>query len=408
MATATALLLVIDAMGIPTLEYLIDHFPGNLHFPNLSRLGLGLLMPPRHSCRFYPHGRRICAGRRDQVSASADSVIGHREMMGVVDGRTYNLFPDGFPAGYIAELERRIGRRTMFNRMGGGVEVIKLIAAEHAATGCPGVYASICDPLIQIAMDEAVISVPEQHQIADIALALALETGIPITRAIARSYVCRDGDYTRTPNRHDAVLPLPKGARTLVHILRERGVRTVSVGKPSDLVGVAFDQEIHLAEPNDLDPRLDLRFAHPKRKDNNPYTTQGVLNAIADARSSASQTSGTFIFANWVDGDALYGHTRDVEGALRSLEEIDRVLPLIEGALAPGDILIITADHGMEHRADYGYHHREPVPRLVERIGFNPMLRTNQSRGLTEVGDLIAQMFGCEGEFRQNIVRIPA
>ena len=75
MATATALLLVIDAMGIPTLEYLIDHFPGNLHFPNLSRLGLGLLMPPRHSCRFYPHGRRICAGRRDQVSASADSVI---------------------------------------------------------------------------------------------------------------------------------------------------------------------------------------------------------------------------------------------------------------------------------------------------------------------------------------------
>ena len=68
MATATALLLVIDAMGIPTLEYLIDHFPGNLHFPNLSRLGLGLLMPPRHSCRFYPHGRRICAGRRDQAA----------------------------------------------------------------------------------------------------------------------------------------------------------------------------------------------------------------------------------------------------------------------------------------------------------------------------------------------------
>lgn len=408
---ATALLLVIDATGITTLEYLLDCFPGRLHFPNLGRLGLGMLLSARHRGRFGPSGHGVYAARRDQASASADSVIGHREMMGVVDGRVCELFPNGFPADYIAELERRIGRKTMFNQMGGGVEVIERTAEEHAATGKPAVYASKCDPIVQIAMNEAVIPVAEQHKIADTALALALEKGILITRAIARSYIRRDGEYTRTANRHDATLPLPVGARTLVDILRDRGVWTVSVGKPGDLVGARFNEEIHLSNPGDLEGGVGLRFVHPKRKDTNPYTTQGVLKALAAARYSKYREKGTFVFANWVDGDALYGHTNDGEGALRALEEIDRVLPFIEAALAPGDVLIITADHGMEQRDGYGYHHREPVPRLVERIGRQGdarPLRSGCSAGLTEVGDLVAQALGCHEEFRNSIVKIPA
>lgn len=408
---ATALLLVIDATGITTLEYLLDCFPGRLHFPNLGRLGLGLLLGNRHRNRFGESGPGVYAARRDQASASADSAIGHREMMGFIDGRVYNLFPNGFPANYIAALEARIGRKTMFNRMGGGMEVIRLTAEEHIATGKLAIYASKCDPVIQLAANEAIIPVAEQRQNADTALALALEMGIPITRAIARPYVCRDGGYMRTANRHDAVQPLPTGARTLVDILRDRGIWTVSVGKPSDLVGSRFNEEIHLTNPSDLDGRVGLRFVHPQRKDTNPYTTQGVLNALAAARLSDRREKGTFVFANWVDNDALNGHELNVEGALRALEEIDRVLPFIEAALAPGDVLLITADHGMEQRDGYGYHHREPVPRLVERIGRQGdarPLRSGCSAGLTEVGDLIAQMFGCSEEFRRSIARIPA
>jgi phosphopentomutase len=404
---ATAVLLVIDAMGISTWEYLLGKFHGEAHFPNLSRLGLGMVLGGQYGSYFDRSDPGSSAMVLSQASASADSVIGHREMVGIIDARTYNLFPDGFPVRYIAELERRIGRKTMFNRMGGGVEVIEENAVEHAATGHPIVYASKCDPLLQVAMDEEVIAVAEQHKIADIALALALETGIPITRAIARSYVRREGEYVRTANRHDAVLPLPSGARTLVDILNHHGIWTVSVGKPSNLVNTPFDEEFHLVDPCDLDPRYGLRFVHPRKKDTNPFTVQGVLKALDGARTERG-TKGTFIFANLVDTDSLYGHTRDVQGAVDSLMEIDRILPLMEGALRPGDLLMVTADHGMEHRFDYGYHHKEPVPLLMESIGANDALpRIGLSEGLTGIGALVARKFDYEDEFRRSITRIP-
>lgn len=406
---ATSVLIVIDAVGISTLDYLFDRFTGIVHLPNLAQLGLGTLLADRHRHRFGPRGDSNYAVSLNQASATADSVIGHREMVGVIDDRIYNLFPDGFPAEYIAALESRIGRSIMFNRMGGGVEVIEANALEHKATGRPIVYASKCDPLIQIAMNESVIPVVEQHRIADIALAVALEMGIPITRAISRAFIVLGCEYVRTANRHDAVLALPQGTRTIVDILRDRGVWTVSVGKPSDSVFSQFNQEIHLANPHDIDGRLGLRFAHPKMKDTNPYTVQGVLNALHRARSIHQAKEDTFIFANLVDTDALYGHTRDVAGALASLQETDRILPLVRGALRPGDLLIVTADHGMEHRDDYGYHHREPLPLLVERIGSADLgLATGRGEGLTEVGNLVAQMFGCADEFLHNIIRIQA
>ncbi|MBI4427265.1 MAG: hypothetical protein HY569_02185 [Candidatus Magasanikbacteria bacterium] len=289
----------------------------------------------------------------------------------------------------------------MFNQMAGGVEAIEQNAAEHARTGHPIAYASMCDPLLQLAMDEAVIPVSEQRRIADIALVLALEMGIPITRVIDRAFVkTPDGEYVRTANRHDAVLPLP--GSTLVDILTERGVRTVAVGKTSDLVNTVYSEELHLSA---VDQGVDLRFVHPKKKDTNPFTMQGVLHALNDARND------TFIFANCVDTDALYGHTRDVDGAIHCIEECDRVLPMIEARLQMGDLLIITADHGMEHRADYGYHNREPVPLLVKRVGRGKDLggmEFGQTLGLTQVGDLVAQMFGCAGEFRRSIIKIPA
>lgn len=405
----SVLLLVVDAVGLTTLEHLLDRFPGPVALPNLARLGLGALLDARHRARVGPSQGSAHAARLTQASASADSVIGHREMCGVIDARTYSLFPKGFREDYIAALEGRIGRRTIFNRMAGGLEAIELNAAEHERSGRPIVYASKCDPLIQIAMNEAVIPVPEQHRIADAAFALAGEMGIPVTRAIARAYVRgADGEVVRTANRHDTVLPLE--GRTLVDILRERRVWTTAVGKTSDLVNTAYHEKIKITDPAFVDPALGLRFTHPKRKDTNPFTVQGVLNALACARA-AYRPEGTFVFANLVDTDSLYGHTRDVEGALRCIEEFDRVLPLFERALKPGDLLMITADHGMLHGSDYGYHNNEPLPLLAERIGAGADLGglvPGTGEGLTEVGALAAQVFGCAEEFRKAIVRIPA
>jgi len=393
------LLIVVDAVGVSTLEYLLSKYEKPVHLPNLSKMGLGGLLDPRYAKRLGKADGKSYALRLEQASASADSVIGHREMAGIVDHRTYNLFPEGFRADYIAELEKRIGRKTMFNKMAGGMEAIELNAEEHARSGRPIVYASKCDPLIQLAMDENIIPVPEQHKIADTAFDLAMEMKIPVTRAIARAYVrTPEGEIVRTPNRHDAVLPMD--GRVLPDMLKDMGVWTVAVGKTSELVNTVYNEKIKLTRPEFIDPALKLRFVHPKGKDTNPFSVQGIVNAL-DAARAVYRPHGTFIFANLVDTDSLYGHTRDVPGALKSLEEFDRVLPLIEKHMASGDLMLITADHGMAHRDDYGYHNREPLALLARVKGKRGLdgLKAPSGKTLADTGYLAAQVFGCEKEF---------
>lgn len=406
----TVLLFVIDAVGLTTLEYLLDHYAEKINLPNLAQLGLGTLLHERFRDRIrLPNGGHALARSILQASRDADSVIGHREMMGVIDDRHYELFPNGFPRPYIAELERRIDRKTLFNRMAGGIEAIEQNAVEHSPTGYPIVYASRCDPLIQIAMDEAVIPVTEQHRIVQVAFDLAQEMGVQITRAIARAYVRKDDGFARTANRHDVVLPI--GRATLVDVLRQLKVRTVSVGKPADLLHTRLDETINLTDPDFLDPALHLKFVHPDKKDVNPFVFQGVMNALAHARAYTPR--GTFIFANAVDTDSLWGHTRDVEGALHSLEETDRMIPRFQKAMRGGDLLIVTADHGMRHEPDtdagpgYGFHNKEPVPLLVwckSSFGGGKLisLEAGAFSSLLEVGDLVAQMFQCRDIYRSS------
>lgn len=407
-AQKTGLLIVIDAVGLSTLEYLLNKFPGKVKLPNLARLGLGEILPRPLAARLGgKYAGKAYAAAVTQVSSTADSLVGHREMMGVVDHRTYDLFENGFDREYLAELERRIGRKTFFNKMAGGMEAIELNAAEHERTGKPIAYASKCDPLIQLAMNEAVIPVGEQHKIADTAFALAMEMRIPITRAIARSYVKNaQGEIIRTSNRHDAVLPI--GQKTLVDVLHDNSVWTVAVGKTSDLVNTSYHAKVKLNKEAFIDPSLKLRFVHPKKKDTNPFSIQGTINAL-QAAHAVYRPKGTFIFTNLVDTDSVYGHTRDVEGALRSLEEIDRTLPLIEANLAKGDLLGLTADHGMLHREDYGYHNNEPLPFLAWRKGCDRRLgglKTGTLPGLTDIGAVFAQFFGFQAEYRK-LVKLP-
>ena len=398
----TGLLIVVDAVGLSTLEYLLSRHSGKVKLPNLARLGLGTLLKPELARRIGgKFAGKSYAAAITQVSATADSLVGHREMMGVIDHRTYDLFEHGFSREYLSELERRIGRKTFFNRMAGGMEAIELNAEEHERTGSPIAYASKCDPLIQLAMNEAVIPVAEQHKIADTAFALAMEMKIPITRAIARSYIRNGaGEIIRTSNRHDAVLPI--GQDTLVDVMNRNAVWTVAVGKTADLVNTTYRAKIKLTHEVYLDPALKLRFVHPKRKDTNPFSIQGTVNAL-QAAHAVYRPKGTFIFTNLVDTDSVYGHTRDIAGGLKSLEEIDRCLPLIEKNLAKGDLLGITADHGMLHREDYGYHNNEPLPFLAARKGSDGRLgglKTGLLPGLADIGSVFAQFFGVQDEYR--------
>ena len=391
-----ALLMVLDAVGKTTLELLLRKSGKKVHLPNLSAMGLGNILSKEFRREIVPAPGAQMAETVCQASAYPDSTIGHREMVGVIDSRTYQLFPDGFPEGFVRALEKEIGRKLIFNEMAGGMEAIEKNREEHEKTGNPILYASKCDPVLQLAMNEEVIPVSEQHRIVDKAFALARRMGIKITRVIGRSYVMKDGAVFRTPNRHDCALPLE--SPTLIDIARKRGVRTVSVGKTAELVGARFDDKIKLTDPALLDPGLSFNFVDEKKRDTNPFCVQGTVNALRAARN-IPRPQGTFIFVNFVDTDSLFGHTRDVEGALRAIEEFDRHLPQFKRYLSPGDMLIVTADHGMEHREDYGYHSIEPLPMLAERKDSPFDFTLFQGETLAQAGYLAAQLFGMGDDY---------
>jgi phosphopentomutase len=90
----------------------------------------------------------------------------------------------------------------------------------------------------------------------------------------------------------------------------------------------------------------------------------GHLNDRVD-----SAPDGTFVFANFVEFDSLYGHRRDVAGYAAHLEwfnaELSRILPRMRG----DDLLIVTADHGNDPTWIGTDHTRERVPVLVYGIG---------------------------------------
>lgn len=397
---ATVVTLIIDAVGIPTLEYLLDNYSGDIKFPNLEALGLGNLLDARFHSRVAPSSVADFAHTINQTSTSADSVIGHREIVGVMDFREYSLFYDGFPPEYITELERRIGRTTIFNMRAGGEDAIDINREEHETHPDHPiiVYASMCDPLIQLAAHEGFVNPKHLRKMGDIAFELALERGIKITRAITRPYVLTErGKIKRTANRYDRVINLDNP--TLIDVCRDAGIWTASVGKPAELVNTAWDGKTKLTKIKYLDPALDLRFVHPEGNDINPYTIQGTINELRAAKT-IYRPNGTFIFANCVDTDSLWGHKRKVESSLKAVQEVDRCLPLILEEMREGDILIVTADHGMEHRDDYGYHSKETVPLLAYRVGGGAERFTLVNPNtFASVGNIVAQAFGIEEKF---------
>jgi phosphopentomutase len=71
------------------------------------------------------------------------------------------------------------------------------------------------------------------------------------------------------------------------------------------------------------------------------------------------------IFVNLVDTDQVYGHRHDVDGFHRALQEIDDAVALWLTLLRDDDLLILTADHGVDPTAPHTDHTREYAPLLA-------------------------------------------
>jgi phosphopentomutase len=333
-----------------------------LNVPNLCRLGLGNLKPmPQLPKSGHPQG---AYGRCTLASPGKDTTTGHWEMAGIHLAKPFPLFPNGFPREVMDEFERRTGRQALGNKAASGTEIIKELGLEHIRTGSPIVYTS-ADSVFQIAAHEDVIPLPELYQMCQTAREI-LRGRYEVGRVIARPFAGEPGAFKRTPNRHDYAVPPPTGM--LLDKLADNKIDTYSVGKIFDVfLGRGIGGHV---------------------------LTRSNADGMAKTLEAMSHFEAGLIFVNLVDFDQQYGHRNDVEGYAGAIEEFDRWLPSFEAALQPGDLAILTADHGCDPTTTSTDHSREYTPLLV----FGPRSKQGADLGLrktlSDIGQTVAENFG--------------
>jgi phosphopentomutase len=75
------------------------------------------------------------------------------------------------------------------------------------------------------------------------------------------------------------------------------------------------------------------------------------------------------VFVNLVDTDQVYGHRHDVPGFVGALSAIDAAAGEWLALLHEDDMLVLTADHGVDPESGHTDHTREYSPLLARFAG---------------------------------------
>jgi len=319
---------------------------GPLQLPTLDGLGLGAavalasgVVPPGLGAA--PTG---LWGAATETSRGKDTPSGHWELAGVPVPWSWTYFPPAEPA-FPPELVARVCELAgtdgiLGNCHAGGISITRALGVEHLRTGWPICYTS-ADSVFQIAAHEQAFGLDRLYALCG---ALAPELHAQrVGRVIARPFTgtAQDG-FTRTANRRDYAIAPP--APTLCDWVQGAGGTVHAVGKIADIFSGRGIDHVHKGAD---DAALADRLLH-----------------LVDTAENRALT-----FCNLVEFDSLYGHPRDVAGYARALEWFDGVAAQALARLRPGDLLVITADHGNDPTAPGGDHTRERVPVLAAGRG---------------------------------------
>lgn len=394
-----AFILVLDSLGIgasadatqfgdtgtDTLGHIAEHCAagradgegrgGPLAIPNLARLGLGM-------AAMESRGRPL-AGLEDATSPpegawgyavehsrGKDTPSGHWEIAGLPVPIDWHYFPDSepcFPPDLIAALVDRGGLPGILgDRHASGTEIVRELGEAHIRSGKPICYTS-ADSVFQIAAHEEHFGLDRLYEVCDIARELVDPLGVG--RIIARPFIGEDAaGFTRTNNRRDYTTP--PFAETLLDRAAAAGREVVSVGKIADIfAGRGITSRVKAGGNMALFDRL--------------------LEQVDEA------PDGAIVFVNFVDFDTLFGHRRNVAGYAAALEEFDRRLPTLEHRLHPGDLALMTADHGCDPTWKGSDHTREHVPVVF----FGPGVRAGslgRREGFADMGQTVAAHLGLD------------
>jgi phosphopentomutase len=352
--------------GANTLGH-VDEAVGGLALTHLGSLGIGNVVDLAGT---PPAPKALGAfGTMTEASAGKDSITGHWELAGVILDRPFPTFPHGFPPEVVAGLERLIGRGVLGNLAASGTEIIQSLGEESRTSGRPIVYTS-ADSVLQVAAHVDSVPVAQLHDWC--ARARAMLTGdVEVGRVIARPFAGTAGHFFRTRDRRDYAVPPP--VPTLLDAARAAGLATTAVGKVGDLFsGRGIGRDLP-AKGN-----------------------EACLAALASLILEEPDPAGSLVFANLVDFDTLFGHRNDPAGYAGALREFDAALGRLLEALRPGDVLMITADHGNDPTTPSTDHTREVVPILAAGARVPAALDVGRRQTFADVAATIAHLLSLE------------
>ena len=273
--------------------------------------------------------------RLQEASQGKDTTIGHWEIAGIISEKPLPTYPDGFPQDVLDEFSRKIGRGILCNKPYSGTEVINDYGKRHVETGDLIVYTS-ADSVFQVAAHEDVVPLDKLYEYCQVARAM-LTGAHNVGRVIARPFIGTQGNYTRTPHRHDYSLLPP--APTMMDVLIDNGYASKGVGKIYDIfAGKGIQTSVAIENNQD-----------------------GMEKTLAIQKEAFNG----LCFVNLVDFDMLYGHRNDIAGYARAVTTFDEQFTTFKQQMRPEDIVIITADHGCDPGFPGTDHSRENVPLLI-------------------------------------------
>jgi phosphopentomutase len=259
--------------------------------------------------------------------------------MGVVADKPLRTYPDGFPDDVVGRLEEATGLRFCANKPSDGIAIIEELGEHHLKTGEVILYTS-ADSVLQLAAHHDVLSEDELHAACE--KAREVMTGEhAVGRVIARPFDGEPGNFHRREGRRDYAAPPP--GRSYLDELQDAGQAVHAVGKIRDLFAGVGISEKHEGATN------------PK--------------GIASTTRLLEELDSGLIFVNLVETDQVYGHRHDVEGFHQALREIDAAVGRWLELLRDDDLLVLTADHGVDPNVDHTDHTREYAPLLARFAG---------------------------------------
>lgn len=345
---------------------------GPLHLPHMT--SLGLVEAAKLSTGQSPAGmadaQRLYGryGAATEISRGKDTPSGHWEIAGTPVMFDWTYFPDEpdcFPAELLNAIFEKTGLEgSLGNCHASGTEIIASLGQEHIRSGKPIFYTS-ADSVFQIAAHEDHFGLERLMRLCEVVRALTYEMNIG--RVIARPFVGETADtFERTGNRRDFSIEPPD--ETLLDRAKQAGRAVIAVGKISDIF--AGKGVTHSLKASGNDALID-----------------------ASLRGIETCPDGGLVFTNLVDFDMVYGHRRDVPGYAAALEAFDRRIGDITKRMKPGDLLVLTADHGCDPTWRGSDHTRERVPVLTFGSGI-PSGPVGIRQTYADIGETIAHHIG--------------